>query len=124
MDSRGFGLIEQIDQARFATRGIILFQHTFFGGFVQGANCQLDGLLCLGQVACRDQSASVFDFGARAHADHAIAGLAPNVLAHCFNARMFPAGFLGCVCQFENPPRLIRGAYYIIFLFLTSKTRW
>jgi hypothetical protein len=101
----GFELIEFLHQARFAARGVILFDDAFRGGFVQRSNGLLDGLFRFIHLAFGDQRICVFDFGARSHPRDAIAHVSACALAHRFDAGVLSSSFLGCVCQFKNPPR-------------------
>ncbi len=102
----GFGLIEFVHQARFAARGIVLFDDPFFGGFIQRAYRHADGLFRLHQVACGDQRVRVLDFRSCRHSHHAIARAAAKTLPHRFQPRVF-LRFLNQSCQCENPPRMI-----------------
>lgn len=116
-----FELIEFLHQARFAARGVILFDDAFRGGFIQRADGLLDGEFRFSYFAGGDQHIRIFDLGARGHPRDAIAHMSACALAHGFDTGVLSSSFLGCVCQFENPPRLFRGAYYINLRFLTNR---
>lgn len=105
-----FGLIEFFHQARFATRGVVLFDDAFLRGAVERADCLPYGFFAFFHFARREQRARLFHFRPGGHSHDAVMCAVANTLAPCFESRVFFC-FLYLCSQFQNPPELFRAHY-------------